>query len=60
MVQIRSWFTSANRLLRAASKPDRTEFWMLFRICILGIAVIGAVGFVIRYVFAMIGLISSG
>ena len=29
-------------------------------LCILGIAVIGAVGFVIRYVFAMIGLISGG
>lgn len=43
-------------VLRTASKPGRSEFWLLLRICLLGIAVIGAVGFLIRYVFAIVGL----
>ncbi|RLI15105.1 MAG: protein translocase SEC61 complex subunit gamma [Candidatus Hecatellales archaeon] len=43
-------------VLKTASKPGRSEFWLLLRICLLGIAVLGAVGFLIRYVFAIVGL----
>lgn len=53
---MRNWLTSANRLLRSASKPDRTEFWLLFRVCLLGVVILGAIGFLIRFLFALVGL----
>jgi len=47
------------RLLRLATKPGRTEFWLLLRVCVLGVVVVGVVGFVIRFVFALIGLVGG-
>ncbi|MFQ5999127.1 MAG: protein translocase SEC61 complex subunit gamma [Candidatus Bathyarchaeia archaeon] len=55
-MEIRGFFSSAYRLIRSATKPDREEFWLLFRVVLLGVVVVGAIGFVIRYVFALIGL----
>ncbi|MEM3736746.1 MAG: protein translocase SEC61 complex subunit gamma [Candidatus Bathyarchaeia archaeon] len=53
---MKSWFTSASKLLRSASKPGIDEFWLLFRVCLIGIAVLGVLGFIIRLIFALIGL----
>ncbi|MFA5365095.1 MAG: preprotein translocase subunit SecE [Candidatus Bathyarchaeia archaeon] len=51
---LKSFFTSASRLLKLATKPGRTELWLSIKICFLGIIVIGGIGFIIRlisYVF---------
>ncbi len=53
---LRYRLTAIVNVLKTASKPGRSEFWLLLRICLLGIAVLGAVGFLIRYVFAIVGL----
>lgn len=44
------------RILQVARKPGKDEFLSSTKICILGIAVIGAVGFAIFLAFAFIGL----
>jgi len=53
---LRSFLISSQRLLRSATKPGRSEFWLLIRICVLGIVLVGALGFLIRYLAALIGL----
>ncbi|MFH1327350.1 MAG: protein translocase SEC61 complex subunit gamma [Candidatus Bathyarchaeota archaeon] len=53
---LRSWMMAASRLLKTAKKPGKTEYWLLFRICLLGIAVVGAIGFVIKYIFTLVNL----
>ena len=45
---LREFLSSCARLLKRARKPGRGELWLLIRICALGIAAVGAVGFVIR------------
>jgi len=54
-LDLKSRLASTFRVLKSASKPGWSEFWLLFRVCLLGIAILGAVGFLIRYVFAIIG-----
>ncbi|MHC1586134.1 MAG: SecE/sec61-gamma family protein translocase subunit [Candidatus Hecatellaceae archaeon] len=56
---LKSRLASSLNVLKSASKPGWSEFWLLFRVCILGIAVLGAIGFLIRYVFAIIGLFTG-
>ncbi|MFQ5762832.1 MAG: protein translocase SEC61 complex subunit gamma [Candidatus Bathyarchaeia archaeon] len=53
---IKAWLTSSNRLLKSASKPDFEQFWLLLRVCLLGLAVLGVIGFVIRLIFSLVGL----
>lgn len=45
---LRSFFTSASRLLKLATKPGRTELWLSIKICLLGTIAIGGIGFLIK------------
>ena len=49
---IRSFFSSAAKLLKLAKKPGRDELWLSIKICFLGIVVIGIVGFIIKFISA--------
>ncbi|MDH5448976.1 MAG: protein translocase SEC61 complex subunit gamma [Candidatus Bathyarchaeota archaeon] len=47
---IRSFIQSVSRLLKLATKPGRSEIWQSTKICFLGIAAVGVVGFVIKLI----------
>jgi len=47
---LRSFLSSANRLLKLAKKPGRDELWLSIKICLLGVIVIGVLGFVIKLI----------
>ena len=49
---IRSFFSSAAKMLKLAKKPGREELWLSIKICFLGIVVIGVVGFIIKFISA--------
>ncbi|MCW4001927.1 MAG: SecE/sec61-gamma family protein translocase subunit [Candidatus Bathyarchaeota archaeon] len=53
---LRSFFESASRLMKLATKPGRTELWLSIKICLLGTIAIGGVGFLIKLIsFALTG-----
>ena len=45
---IKSWLTQAARTLKLAVKPGREELWLSIKISLLGIGVVGLIGFVIK------------
>ena len=49
---LRSFFQSASRLLKLATKPGRTELWLSIKICFLGIIAIGGIGYLIKIIFS--------
>ena len=49
---LRSFFSSAAKMLKLAKKPGRDELWLSVKICFLGIVVIGVVGFLIKFMSA--------
>lgn len=51
---IRSFFASASRLLKSASKPQWKTLWSSIKVCILGVAVLGGIGFLVRMISATI------
>jgi protein translocase SEC61 complex gamma subunit len=50
MSSIRSFLSSARRLLRLATKPGRSELWLSIKICLLGTALVGVIGFIIKLI----------
>lgn len=48
---LKSFFQSASRLLRLATKPGRTELWLSLKICFIGVIAIGGIGFLIKIIF---------
>jgi protein translocase SEC61 complex gamma subunit len=45
---LREFLSQCARTLRLAIKPGRSELWLSIKICLLGIAAIGVVGFIIK------------
>ncbi|MGD2066943.1 MAG: preprotein translocase subunit SecE [Candidatus Bathyarchaeota archaeon] len=51
---LKTFFQSASRLLKLATKPGRTELWLSIKICFLGVVAIGGIGFVIQLIGSII------
>jgi protein translocase SEC61 complex gamma subunit len=47
---IKSWLIQAARTLKLATKPGREELWLSIKISVLGIGIVGVIGFVIKLV----------
>jgi protein translocase SEC61 complex gamma subunit len=54
-MDIKSWLQQAARTLKLASKPGRDELWTSIKISLLGIGVIGLIGFVVKVISFAIG-----
>ncbi len=51
---VRSFLSSAAKLLKLAKKPGRDELWLSIKICILGVIAIGVVGYIIKMMSALL------
>ena len=51
---LRSWLSQAAKTLKLATKPGREELWLSIKISVLGISVIGVVGFLIRFLASIL------
>lgn len=47
---IKSFLAQCARTLKLAVKPGREELWLSIKISVLGIGIVGLIGFVIRYI----------
>jgi protein translocase SEC61 complex gamma subunit len=52
---IKSWLQQAGRTLKLAVKPGREELWLTIKISLLGIGLVGLLGFVIKLLSYAIG-----
>jgi protein translocase SEC61 complex gamma subunit len=45
-----SFFQSASRLLRTLSRPDWKTYWLSIKIVFVGVAIIGAIGYIVKFI----------
>jgi protein translocase SEC61 complex gamma subunit len=57
---MKSWLSQAGRTLKLAIKPGRDELWLSIKISVLGIGLVGIIGFVIKLLSYAIGGAASG
>ncbi|MBS7610401.1 protein translocase SEC61 complex subunit gamma [Candidatus Bathyarchaeota archaeon] len=53
---LKTFIESSRRLLKLSRKPGIDEFWLSVKICSVGIAIIGLVGFLIKLIGWVLGL----
>jgi preprotein translocase subunit Sss1 len=56
----RNFLSSARRLLHVTTRPTGTELSLMVKICFLGIAIVGGLGYVVRILFLFVGLLPTG
>jgi protein translocase SEC61 complex gamma subunit len=52
----KAFLDSTKRLFKVTSRPKWKEAWIMIRISLLGVVIIGIIGFIIRILFFFIGL----
>ena len=53
---INRFFKECKRVLRVAKKPDKDEYLNFSKVTAIGVAIIGAIGFVIVLVSQLVGI----
>ena len=56
---VRSWLEQASKTLKLSVKPGREELWLSIKISLLGIGIIGVIGFVIKLLAYAMGSASG-
>lgn len=51
-----NFWQSSKRIFIVSKKPDRTEFLQIAKITGLGIIIIGVIGFIVYFIFGMLGI----
>ena len=51
--RLQTFFRNAKRIIKIANKPDRSEYWLVFKICLIGMIILGAVSYVIQLIFTV-------
>ena len=48
------FFQNTKRIIKIANKPTRKDYFTIFKICIIGLALLGVVSFVIQLIFTIV------
>jgi len=60
-VPIKSVLSSCKRLIRLIGRPSRDEVWVYIKVGLMGIGIIGIIGFVVKFVSTMLqAMLPSG
>ncbi|MGQ9551064.1 MAG: protein translocase SEC61 complex subunit gamma [Candidatus Bathycorpusculaceae bacterium] len=57
---VRSFLSQCVRTLKLASKPRRNELWQSIKICVLGIGVVGLIGFIVKLLSSVLQPVAAG
>ncbi|MFW9867902.1 MAG: protein translocase SEC61 complex subunit gamma [Candidatus Thorarchaeota archaeon] len=47
------FFQNSKRILKIANKPNRKDYFIVFKICGIGILLLGALSFIIQLIFSV-------
>ncbi|MFX0037711.1 MAG: protein translocase SEC61 complex subunit gamma [Promethearchaeota archaeon] len=51
--RIVTFFQNTKRIIKIASKPGRKDYFLVFKICAIGILVLGVLSFIIQAIFTV-------
>ncbi len=49
-----SFFQNSKRIIKIANKPTKKEYFLVFKICAIGIILLGAVSYIFQSIFQII------
>ena len=49
-----TFFKNSKRIIKIANKPKRKDYFLVFKICAIGIVLLGAVSYVLQLIFTIV------
>jgi len=51
--KLSNFYRNSKRILKIANKPNRKEYFLVFKICGIGLVVLGVLSYVIQLIFSV-------
>jgi protein translocase SEC61 complex gamma subunit len=51
--RIVTFFQNTRRIIKIANKPKRKDYFLVFKICVIGILILGVLSYIIQLIFAI-------
>ncbi len=48
------FFRNTKRILKIANKPGRKDYFLVFKICAIGLVILGALSYVVQLIFTIV------
>jgi len=52
--RLATFFQNSKRIIKIASKPKRKDYFLIFKICAIGIVLLGALSWIIQLIFNVV------
>ncbi len=52
--KIQKFWLNTRRILTIATKPTRKEYWTMMKICLIGMAIIGGLSYIVQLITSVI------
>jgi protein translocase SEC61 complex gamma subunit len=52
--RLSNFYQNSKRIIKIANKPKRKDYFLVFKICTIGIVLLGALSYVIQLIFTII------
>lgn len=52
--RLTNFFQNSKRIIKIANKPKRKDYFLVFKICAIGLVILGAISYVIQLIFSII------
>ncbi len=49
-----TFFQNSKRIIKIANKPKKKDYFLVFKICAIGILILGALSYVIQLIFTIV------
>ena len=51
--RLTTFFQNSKRIIKIANKPKRKDYFLVFKICLIGTVLLGVVSYIIQLIFAV-------
>ncbi len=59
--RVKKFLQSTKRIIKVATKPSRKDYWLVTKICLIGMVILGAISYVIQLLFSLLaGMLGFG
>jgi protein translocase SEC61 complex gamma subunit len=48
------FFQNTKRIIKIANKPNRKDYLLVFKICVIGMLILGVLAFILQAIFAVV------
>ena len=48
------FYQSTKRIVKVATKPSKKDYWLVTKICLIGMVVLGAIPYVVQLIFQLL------